>query len=193
MNIYPTERIILFIDGPNLHATAKALGFDVDYKKMLALFRKQGRLIRALYYTTLLEQQEYSSLRPLVDWLEYNGYSMVTKPAKEFTDSTGRRRIKGSMDVELTVHAMTLSTEYDHAIIFTGDGDFKRLVAALQSRGKRASVVSTLESQPPMISDDLRRQADHFIDLSSLRAEVGRDPSERPIRRPEPAEHHDDY
>lgn len=185
MNIYPNEKLVLFIDGPNLHATAKALGFDVDYKKLLVLFRKEGHLIRAIYYTTLLEQQEYSSLRPLVDWLEYNGYSMVTKPAKEFIDATGRRRIKGSMDVELTVHAMQLAPQYDHAILFTGDGDFRPLIASLQQSGKRVSVVSTLESQPPMVADELRRQADQFVDLADLEQQIARDVSERrPVARP---------
>lgn len=184
MNIYEHEKIVLFIDGPNLHATAKALGFDVDYKRMLNLFRRQARLLRAFYYTTLIEQQEYSSLRPLVDWLEYNGYSMVTKPAREFVDSLGRRRIRGSMDIELTVHAMQLADQYDHAIIFTGDGDFRRLVSALQLKGKRVSVVSTLETQPPMIADELRRQADEFIDLADLEPDIAREFSDRrPVTR----------
>ncbi len=183
MNIYEHEKIVLFIDGPNLHATAKALGFDVDYKRMLGLFRRQARLLRAFYYTTLIEQQEYSSLRPLVDWLEYNGYSMVTKPAREFVDSLGRRRIRGSMVIELTVHAMQLADQFDHAVIFTGDGDFRRLVSALQLKGKRVSVVSTLETQPPMVADELRRQADEFIDLADLEPDIAREFSDRrPMR-----------
>ena len=111
MHFYPTERIALFIDGANLYATAKALGFDIDYKRLLALFRTKGQLVRALYYTALAEDQEYSSIRPLVDWLDYNGYQMVTKPTKEFTDSFGRRKIKGNMDIELTVDAMRLAEQ----------------------------------------------------------------------------------
>ncbi len=175
MNIYPNERIALFIDGANLYATARSLGFDIDYKKLLEIFRAKGRLIRALYYTALAEDQEYSSIRPLVDWLDYNGYTMVTKPTKEFTDSSGRRKIKGNMDIELTVGAMELADHLDHLIIFSGDGDFRSLVEALQERGKRVSIVSTLVSQPPMIADELRRQADHFIDLADLENEIGRD------------------
>ncbi|MDA7948262.1 MAG: NYN domain-containing protein [Hyphomicrobiaceae bacterium] len=175
MNIYPNERIALFIDGANLYATARSLGFDIDYKKLLEVFRAKGRLIRALYYTALAEDQEYSSIRPLVDWLDYNGYTMITKPTKEFTDSSGRRKIKGNMDIELTVGAMELAEHLDHLIIFSGDGDFRSLVEALQERGKRVSVVSTLVSQPPMIADELRRQADHFIDLADLEDEIGRD------------------
>ena len=132
MHFYPTERIALFIDGANLYATAKALGFDIDYKRLLALFRTKGQLVRALYYTALAEDQEYSSIRPLVDWLDYNGYTMVTKPTKEFTDSFGRRKIKGNMDIELTVDAMRLVEHLDHVVLFTGDGDFRALVAALQ-------------------------------------------------------------
>jgi hypothetical protein len=123
MHFYPTERIALFIDGANLYATAKALGFDIDYKRLLALFRSKGHLVRALYYTALAEDQEYSSIRPLVDWLDYNGYTMVTKPTKEFTDSFGRRKIKGNMDIELCVDAMRLVENLDHVVLFTGDGD----------------------------------------------------------------------
>ena len=142
----------------------------------------------AYYYTALVEDQEYSSIRPLIDRLDYNGYKVVTKPAKEFTDSTGRRKIKGNMDIELTIDALEVADVVDHYVIFSGDGDFRTLVDALQRRGRKVSVVSTMASQPPMISDDLRRQADHFIDLASLRNEVGRDPSERPARRPEHTE-----
>jgi uncharacterized LabA/DUF88 family protein len=131
----------------------------------------------------LIEDQEYSSIRPLIDWLDYNGYKVVTKPAKEFTDSSGRRKIKGNMDIELTIDAMELADTVDHFVIFSGDGDFRSLVEALQRRGRKVSVVSTLATQPPMIADDLRRQADHFIDLKSLKDEVGRDPSERPAPR----------
>jgi len=188
MHFYPNERLALFIDGANLYATAKALGFDIDYKRLLALFRTKGQLVRALYYTALAEDQEYSSIRPLVDWLDYNGYTMVTKPTKEFTDALGRRKIKGNMDIELTVDALELADVVDHYVIFSGDGDFRTLVEALQRRGRKVSIVSTMASQPPMISDDLRRQADHFIDLVSLRSEVGRDPSDRPAKRPEPAD-----
>jgi uncharacterized LabA/DUF88 family protein len=177
MNIYPTERIALFIDGANLYATAKALGFDIDYKNLLGVFRSKGHLVRALYYTALIEDQEYSSLRPLVDWLDYNGFTMVTKPTKEFTDASGRRKIKGNMDIELTVDAMELAAQLDHVVLFSGDGDFRSLVAALQAKGLRVSVVSTLQTQPPMIADELRRQADQFIDIADLQKGIRRDPS----------------
>lgn len=184
MHFYPTERIALFIDGANLYATAKALGFDIDYKRLLALFRTKGQLVRAQYYTALAEDQEYSSIRPLVDWLDYNGYMMVTKPTKEFTDSFGRRKIKGNMDIELTVDAMRLAESLDHVVLFTGDGDFKALVGALQQAGRRVSVVSTLQTQPPMVADELRRQADQFIDLADLEDQICRDPATRPVREP---------
>lgn len=174
MHFYPTERIALFIDGANLYATAKSLGFDIDYKRLLGFFRQKGHLVRALYYTALAEEQEYSSIRPLIDWLDYNGFSMVTKPTKEFTDATGRRKVKGNMDIELAVDAMRLADSLDHIVIFSGDGDFRSLVAALQQKGKRVSVVSTLQTQPPMVADELRRQADQFIDLADLEDQVGR-------------------
>ena len=182
MHFYPNERLALFIDGANLYATAKALGFDIDYKRLLNLFRGKGLLIRALYYTALAEHDEYSSIRPLIDWLDYNGYTMVTKPTKEFTDAAGRRKIKGNMDIELTVDAMELADHLDHIVLFSGDGDFRPLVEALQQKGKRVSVVSTLHTQPPMVADELRRQADQFIDLDDLAQQICRDPATRTQR-----------
>ena len=176
------EKIALFIDGANLYAASRGLGFDIDYKKMLRSFEARGYLLRAYYYTALVEDNEYSSIRPLIDWLDYNGYRVVTKPAREFTDANGRRRIKGNMDIELAVDAMELVDTVDHFVLFSGDGDFRSLVEALQRKGRKVSVVSTLTSSPPMISDDLRRQADHFIELANLKAEIGRDPAEREAR-----------
>lgn len=182
MNFYETERTALFIDGANLYATSKSLGFDIDYKRLLAHFRDKCHLVRALYYTALAEDQEYSSIRPLIDWLDYNGYTMVTKPTREFTDASGRRKIKGNMDIELAVDAMRLADNLDHIVLFSGDGDFRSLVVALQQRGKRVSVVSTLQTQQPMVADELRRQADQFVDLADLETVIGRDPASRPAR-----------
>ena len=176
------EKIALFIDGANLYATSKALGFDIDYRQLLKTFQARAYLLRAYYYTALIEDQEYSSIRPLIDWLDYNGYRVITKPAKEYTDASGRRKVKGNMDIELAIDAMELREVVDHFVLFSGDGDFRSLVEALQRAGKKVSVVSTVQSQPPMISDDLRRQADFFIDLNTLRKEIGREHAERPAR-----------
>ncbi|GGB56470.1 NYN domain-containing protein [Roseibium aquae] len=185
------EKVALFIDGANLYSTAKAIGFDIDYKRLLREFQGKAYLLRAYYYTALIEDQEYSSIRPLIDWLDYNGYKVITKPVKEFVDSTGRRKVKGNMDIELAVDAMQIVEHVDHVVLFSGDGDFRVLVEALQRRGRKVSVVSTLKTQPPMIADDLRRQADHFIDLATLASKIGRDPAERPAR-PAPVQD-DDY
>jgi uncharacterized LabA/DUF88 family protein len=171
---YPQERVALFVDGANLHAAARALGFDIDYKRLLKYFQDQCHLIRAFYYTALVEDQEYSPLRPLVDWLDYNGFTMVTKPTKEFTDATGRRKIKGNMDIELAIDVMEMSAHLDHIVLFSGDGDFRRLVEAVQRRGLRVSVVSTVRSSPPMVADELRRQADHFVELDELANAIAR-------------------
>ena len=171
---YKDERLALFIDGSNLYAAAKSLGFDIDYKLLRSEFMRRGKLLRACYYTALLENDEYSPIRPLVDWLNYNGFNMVTKPAKEFTDSQGRAKVKGNMDIELAVDAMELAPHVDHIVIFSGDGDFRPLVESLQRQGVRVSVVSTIRSQPPMIADELRRQADNFIELNDLKDVIGR-------------------
>jgi uncharacterized LabA/DUF88 family protein len=179
-------RIALFIDGANLYATTKTLGFDIDYKRLLKEYGSRGHLVRAFYYTALVEDQEYSSIRPLIDWLDYNGYRVVTKPTKEFVDSMGRRKVKGNMDIELAIDALELAPYMDHMVLFSGDGDFRSLVEALQRRGVRVSVVSTISTQPPMVADELRRQADEFVDLVHLIPKIGRDPAERPERAPRP-------
>src|SRR5712675_621199 len=184
----PGEKMALFIDGANLYATAKALGFDIDYKRLLREFQSRGYLLRAFYYTAVIEDQEYSSIRPLIDWLDYNGYTVVTKATKEFVDQTGRRKVKGNMDIELAVDAMELAGHIDQMVLFSGDGDFRSLVEAVQRRGVRVTVVSTISSQPPMIADELRREADVFTDLVELKSKIARDPSERAAPR-EPRPH----
>jgi uncharacterized LabA/DUF88 family protein len=178
-----SNRIALFVDGANLYATGKTLGFDIDYKRLLKEFQSRGTLLRAFYYTAIIEDQEYSSIRPLIDWLDYNGYTVVTKATKEFVDASGRRKVKGNMDIELAVDAMELAPRIDEMVLFSGDGDFRSLVQAVQRRGVRVTVVSTISSQPPMIADELRRQADVFTDLVELKTKIGRDPSERPAPR----------
>lgn len=174
MHIGSTERVALFIDGANLYSATKALDFDIDYKRLREEFATRGQLIRAFYYTALNEDSDYSPLRPLIDWLDYNGYTMVTKPTKEFTDAQGRRRIKGNMDIEIAVDAMEMAEHIDHMILFSGDGDFRSMVAAVQRKGVRVTVISTVKSQPPMIADELRRQADSFIELKTLQNVIGR-------------------
>ena len=172
---YRDERLALFIDGSNLYAAAKALGFDIDYKLLRAEFMRRGKMLRAFYYTALLENDEYSPIRPLVDWLNYNGFTMVTKPAKEYTDSMGRRKVKGNMDIELAIDMLEMAQHIDHAVLFSGDGDFRRLVEAVQRRGVRVTVISTFRAQPPMVADELRRQADTFVELKDITQYIARE------------------
>ena len=183
MHFLPEDRLALFIDGANLYSASRNLGFDVDYRNLLEFFRGKSRLLRAYYYSAILETEEYSPLKPLTDWLAYNGYALVTKPAKEFTDATGRRRVKGNMDIELAIDMLELADRIDHAVLFSGDSDFRRLVEAVQRRGVRVSVISSIRTSPPMIGDDLRRQADHFIELADIAPEFTRRQTEpRPNR-----------
>ena len=176
------ERVAVFIDGANLYAATRTLEFDIDYRKMLAEMKSWGRLLRVFYYTAIVEDDEYSSIRPLLDWLDYNGFTVVTKNAKSYTDDTGRRKIKGNMDIELAVDALEIAPHIDRAVIFSGDGDFTCVVEAMQRKGVRVSVVSTLSTKPPMIADELRRQCDEFIDLTHLVDKIGRDPEVRAER-----------
>src|SRR5262245_40841823 len=185
MHFLPSERIALFIDGANLYSASRNLGFDVDYRNLLEFFRKKAHVVRAYYYSAVLETDEYSPLKPLTDWLAYNGYTLVTKPAKEFTDSAGRRRVKGNMDIEVAVDMLELAPRLDHAILLSGDADFRRLVEAVQRRGVRVSVISSMRSSPPMVAGELRRQADHCVELRAIARDFTRRQTEpRETRAP---------
>ena len=169
MEFYNDESMALFIDGSNLHATTKSLGFEIDFKKLYSNFQGKGRLLRAYYYTAVLEDHDNSPMRPLLDWLEYNGYTIVSKTAKEFEDADGIFKIKGNMDIELASDLILMAEHLDHIILFSGDGDFRRAVEVAQYKGVKVTVVSTVKSNPPMIADELRRQCDFFIDLQDIR------------------------
>ena len=174
------NKMLLLIDGANLHGAAKALGFGIDFKKLLSEFRARGELLRANYYTAISDEDENSPLVPLIDWLDYNGFSLVTKPMKSFTDSQGNRKLSGNMDVEIAVDAMEMAQHIGHIVLFSGDGDFCSVVQAVQRRGVKVTVVSSIASRPPICADELRRQADEFIDLVDLRAKISREG--RPLR-----------
>lgn len=180
MTLYPTDRTALFIDGANLYSAARALNTDLDFRKLVESFREKAVLVRAYYYTAVVEGEEFSPVRPLVDWLGYNGFALVTKPAKRFTDAHGHSRTKGNMDIEIAVDMLEMAPHLDHMVLFSGDGDFRRVVQAVQARGVRVTVVSTLKSQPPMIADELRRQADDYIDLADRLDDWGRPRSPAP-------------
>lgn len=192
LGLRATEKTALYIDGANLYKAARGLGFDIDYKSLLAKVQAGCQLVRAYYYTAIQEDksQDYSPLRPLVDWLDYNGYTMVTKTAREFTDAQGKRRFKGSTDIELAVDMMQLAPRLDHIVLFSGNGDFRRAIEAVQGQGVRVSVISTVKSVPPMASDELRRQADRFFELADLENVIGR--SGGAPRKTRPAQDFDD-
>lgn len=175
-HFFKGERSALFIDGANLHGSTKGLRFDIDFRLLRDAFARCGKMIRAYYYTAILENDEYTAIRPLADWLAYNGFSLKTKPAREYTDGLGRRIVKGNMDVELAVDALEIAPHIEHAVLFSGDGDFRALVEALQRQAVRVTVISTTRTNPPMIADDLRRQADQFIELDALRSLIARPP-----------------
>jgi len=192
-SIQKNDRFAAFIDGSNFHATTKSLGFEVDYEKLLTLLKNTGRLVRAYYYTALPDGADYAPIRKLSDWLDYNGYTLVTKQTREFTDNeTGRKRIKGNMDMELALDMLKLSPHIDHAVLFSGDGDFCRLLKEVQDQGIRVTVVSTVQTRPPLMADTLRRQSDEFIDANDLRDLISRPPRDNDYNNNDDADD-DDY
>lgn len=162
----------LFIDGANLWSTTKALGWDVDYMRLRKYFNTKFNVVRSLYYTAMLDQ-EHRTIQPLVDWLSYNGFVVVTKFAKEFHDpSTGQRKIKGNMDVEMAMDMLIIGQKVDNIVLFTGDGDFRRVVEEVQRHGTHVTAISS--TNPFMIAEELRRQVDEFIELDYLRQHIGK-------------------
>jgi uncharacterized LabA/DUF88 family protein len=192
MAFYKDERIALFIDGANLYSSARGLGLEIDFRKLLDEFRKRGRLLRANYYTTILESDDHNPIKPLVDWLAYNGFNTIVKTAREYTDREGRRRVRGNMDVELATDMLEASAYLDHVILFSGNSDFRRVVEAVKEKGVRVTVVSTIKSQPQMIGDELRREADVFIDLDELGDLIARPRRDNDDRGPVSNDEYDD-
>lgn len=178
--VRPQDRVAVFIDGPNLYVASKTAGFDIDFKNFTSVVGGEGRLLRSYYYTAIADTEEFNSVRPLVDWLGYNGFKVVTKPVREHFDQEGRKRIKSNMNVEIAVDALEISAHVDHIILFSGDGDLSPMVEAIQRKGVRVTVVSSKDGT----SDELRRQADSFVDLRDLSSSLRR--VQRSTERPAP-------
>jgi uncharacterized LabA/DUF88 family protein len=172
-----TGRIALFIDGVNLHHTARNLGFEIDYKRLLSEFERIGSIVRPYFYTSLREG-EVSGVRQLIDWLDFNGFAVRTKSIKDYENEGKRSR--RSIGVDLAVDMIEIAPRVDDIFLFSGDGDFRALVEAIQRLGVRVTVVSSLQTTPAMASDELRRQADAFLELATLRKSI-----ERQVRRPD--------
>ncbi len=165
------RRIALLIDGANISAQQHVLRQAIDWKGLLAHFEAGGNLVRALYFTARLPAEKHDPIRPLTDWLTYNGFTVVSKLAKIQTDrTTGQEVIKGNTDVELAVCAMELAPRLDEAILLSGDGDFRSLVEAMQRAGVRVTVASSLTH----CADELRRQADVFLNLANTNLPIFR-------------------
>lgn len=174
---YQDEPTALLIDGKNFYSTACALDITVDWKLLHQEISRQCRLMQALYFTTLPkgeDEHDHIAAKPTLDWMEYNGWTVCTKPGRAFVDHDGRRKIKGNTDVELAVAAMKLTPHVGHIVLCTGKADYVPLVAYLQETGTRVTVLSSKAVSPPMIADDLRRKADDFIDLDDMRTTICR-------------------
>ena len=168
-------KTVVFIDGQSLFSTAKSLGFNIDFKKLLDELKTFGDLIRTKYYTLADDEDDDSPIIPLTDWLSYNGYSVVTKFVRSHVDPEGRKRVRGKIDVELSVDMLEIAPHVDHVVLVSGDGDFAYLLAALQRQGKKCTVISSVQSTQQICADSLRRTADQFIDLAQLKSKICRE------------------
>lgn len=177
--MYPDERSAVFIDSVNLHLAARGLGFEVDYQRLLVYCASRSRLVRAHFYAAAPVSQEAPGIRPLTDWLSYNGYMVTLREQREIEDSA--RHVRSLLNMDLALDVYDLAPMIDHAILFSGDGDFVPLVQAIQRRGVRVTVVSTIKTASSMAADDLRRVADRFVELSGLIDELGRLPPAAPL------------
>lgn len=169
------KKTAIFIDGANLSSSASQIGMRIDFKKLLTFYEKNYDLIRAYYYTALSDNAAYKNIHSLVDWLSYNGYNVISKKAKEFVSEDSVKRIKGNMDCEIIVGMLEMAPHVDHLILFSGDGDFRCVVEAVQRMGKRVTIVSAARGDQSVTADELIRQADYFVDLADLRPHIGYD------------------
>jgi uncharacterized LabA/DUF88 family protein len=183
MRLNTAGKTALFIDGAHLYFAARALGFDIDYKKLLTEFQRQGSILRAFYYAAMVETSDYVSIRRLTDWLAYNGFTVRTAPHTASREVAGRRGTNRALRVQMAVDAMEIADHVDNIVLFAGDGDFYPLIAYLGRRGIHTAVASTLRTNPPMIDGGLRRQSHEFIELESLRPLIG-GPAHREPRGP---------
>lgn len=173
-NFQMSEKMALFIDGQSLHYTAKALGFDIDFKRLLEDFGWRGFLLRAYYYAQVREDPDANVLRPLLDWLAYNGFVVRQTISKDAHDTADRRKFKRNIGVNLAVDALELAPSIERMFLFAGDSDLATIVRAVQRRGVHVTVVSTMAAKPQVISEELRRSANSFLDLGALRAAISR-------------------
>lgn len=162
------SRLVL-IDGSNLYESARALSMKVDYKRLLDLLNEDGALLRAYYFTALPDRSIENWIHKQVDWMMNNGYSVISKPMKEYVDASGRKKQKGNIDMEIAVCAMTQAQLATEIWIFSGDGDFAVLIKALQ---ERFAVKVYVVSSSTLVSHELRRQADKYIPLEDIRQDI---------------------
>jgi len=175
--MYREDRVALVIDGPNLYGTLKALNRDADFKAIYAYFSAHCRLKNCNYYVALPTTDEYNPVQKLVDWLGYNGYRVSTKPLRQHIDEEGRRRVRGSMAVEMAIDMaeMAASSNFDRIVLFSGDTDLRYAIEAAQRKGTPVTMVTSLKS----ISDEVRWQADRFVEIESVLDIISK-PSSRP-------------
>lgn len=172
---YNTERIGLFIDGYSLYQTVRAMDLRIDYKALRDLFASKGRLNRVQYFATVNDHDpdEFNPQRKTFDWLQYNGFDVQTIQTRSFTGSDGEIQYRGNASVLMTCYALKHAEHLDHVVILTGNADFAPLITALQERGTRVTMVSTIKNGS-LCSDQLRRSADDFIDLEDLRQQISK-------------------
>lgn len=164
------KTLAILVDGSNAHASGLSLNFQIDYVKFLSYFGKRYDVRRALYFTALPPKEVESPLRKMTTFLDHNGFNCITKETKTHVDHDGMQKRKGNMDCEIAIYATKYAEVVEEILLFSGDGDFRIVVERVQELGARVTVLSTLKGN--MVADLLRRQADTFIELDSLRAEI---------------------
>lgn len=162
---------IVLIDGANMSFAMNAIGRRFDWKKLRHFFVEAdyGLCLGLRYYTAIHERADGEQpLRKIVDWLSYNGYLVVSKMTKSYENSDGSTRIKGNMDIEMATDMIRFAPRVDKIHLFTGDADFTYAVKAVQDMGVIVDVYSTMQGANSIIGDDLRRQANNYIDIGDL-------------------------
>ncbi len=185
------DRVAIFIDGENIHYSAKHLNMRLDYLKLCSKLAGNRRLVRSYFYTAVSNQSEGKI--DFINFLKLNGFSVITREIKSFNDGDhSTRNVRGSLDMEMAIDALEMSNKLDTVILCTGDGDFKPLVTALGRKGVHVEVCALRE----MTSTELIATADVYTDLASLKDDIalaGAPVVQREVRNEIPPAENEDF
>jgi uncharacterized LabA/DUF88 family protein len=160
------ERVFVFIDGASLFYAALQLRIEINYTKLLQRLSNGRSLIRAYFYTGV--DSNNPKQQNFLAWMRRNGYRVVAKELVQYPDGSK----KANLEIELAIDMLTLAGYCDTVVLLSGNGELSYVVSKVVDRGVQVELVSL----PVMVSNSLRNTVDRFIDLTTFKSDIQRDP-----------------